>query len=136
MKLVMDGVKCSECEGMGYMERGYLMGNTLKGVKEICPLCEGGGVERAPDDRTGVVWDKEEIREGIRGIIKGGVCQDFSGVDIGTTPEDILDYLDSQGVVIKEKCSQCSWYEFSGETAGMAPCYECNSTGYKWSPLI
>ena len=59
MKWVMDGVRCSECGGIGYMNRAYLAGNLLRRVKEICPICGGSGVEKAPDDRTGVVWERE-----------------------------------------------------------------------------
>ena len=44
---------------------------------------------------------QKEIREGMAGIIRSGVCQDFAGVDIGTTPQDIMEYLHSQGCVLK-----------------------------------
>ena len=41
---------------------------------------------------------QEEIIEGIKDIVQNGVCQDFSGVDIGTVPQDIIEYLHSRGV--------------------------------------
>ena len=47
------------------------------------------------------VTKQEEIKKGITGIIQSGVSQDFAGVDVGSTPEDIIEYLHSQGVVIK-----------------------------------
>ena len=28
------------------------------------------------------------------------------------------------------KCPHCVWWQFEGESVGMTPCYECNSTGY------
>jgi len=32
---------------------------------------------------------------------------------------------------IRIKCPDCAWSEFSDEeTVAMAPCYNCNSTGY------
>ena len=28
------------------------------------------------------------------------------------------------------RCPHCVWWQFEGESVGMTPCYECNSTGY------
>jgi len=34
------------------------------------------------------------------------------------------------------KCPHCEWSQFeSGESVGMTPCYNCNSTGYIYMPL-
>lgn len=51
--------------------------------------------------------------------------------------DEIMGYEDSQGVVIKVKCPDCTWSQFKdGEMVGMTPCYSCNSTGYLVEPLI
>ncbi|KKN71472.1 hypothetical protein LCGC14_0420510 [marine sediment metagenome] len=38
--------------------------------------------------------------------------------------------------MIKVKCPDCEWSQFSDEMVGMTPCYRCNSTGYIIEPLI
>jgi len=53
-----------------------------------------------------------------------------------TNARVILDYLHSQGVVIKVKCPYCAWSSFEDEPVGMTPCEYCNSTGYVIEPLI
>ena len=36
----------------------------------------------------------------------------------------------------KVKCPHCGWSQFEGgESVGMTPCYNCNSTGYNYIPL-
>ncbi len=50
--------------------------------------------------------------------------------------EEIKHILDSQGVVRKVKCPDCSWSQFKDEAVGMTPCHRCNSTGYIIEPLI
>ncbi len=50
---------------------------------------------------------------------------------------DILHKEDSQGVVREVKCPDCEWYQFADEeTAAMARCHSCNSTGYLIKSLI
>lgn len=62
---------------------------------------------------------------------------DWDGNFNSMLARDILNYLHSQGVGIKVKCPDCSWSEFKDEeSAGMTPCYNCDSTGYITEPLI
>lgn len=77
---------------------------------------------------------QKEIRKGVIGVIN------FRGVL--ATPESLTDkiltYQQSQDVVLKVKCPDCAWGQFECvlDTAGMTPCYHCNSTGYIYEPLI
>ncbi len=90
---------------------------------------------------------QKEIREGLKEILgehfdcrcvgmdeKGNIYPveqlDTSGATL------ILNYLHSQGVVLKVKCPDCVWSQFRDETVGMTPCYRCNSTGYIVESLI
>ena len=51
--------------------------------------------------------------------------------------DGLFNYQSEKGVVLKVKCPECAWGQFQdGESAGMTPCFNCNSTGYITEPLI
>jgi len=85
---------------------------------------------------------QEEIREGVYKILKRHVKASIIQGEYldGCTQlasDEIVQYLHSQGVVIKLKCPDCVWSQFAdGGAIGMTPCYCCNSTGYTTEPLI
>lgn len=72
---------------------------------------------------------QEKIRGGIEHLLAT-----FTGEGDFTT--ELLDYLHSQGVVVRVKCPDCEWGLFVDGAIGMTPCYSCNSTGYIIEPLI
>jgi len=76
---------------------------------------------------------QEGIREGVREIIIDGMINDHRTLDI---TDDVLEYLDKNGVVVKVRCPCCAWSQFGEEPAGMTPCNYCNSAGYIIEPLI
>ena len=44
--------------------------------------------------------------------------------------------LFNNNLYLKVKCPHCEWSQFEGgETVGMTPCYNCDSTGYIYMPL-
>ena len=73
--------------------------------------------------------------EGIRLVIETQRKNGFIGSD-DYIASLIYNNLHSQGVVIRVKCPDCAWSQFQHESAGMAPCYTCDSTGYLIEPLI
>ncbi len=51
--------------------------------------------------------------------------------------EKVLQKEHSLGVVMRVKCPDCEWSQFTGEySVGMTPCYTCFSTGFITRPLI
>jgi len=68
---------------------------------------------------------QEEIREGLMGILA------ISNVSVENKLKIALEYLHSQGVVIKVICPACS-----GTGDYFFGCKTCDSTGYIIEPLI
>ena len=50
--------------------------------------------------------------------------------------DQLRTYLHSQGVVVRVKCPDCEWSQFTSEAVGMTPCCRCNSTGYIYESLV
>jgi len=44
--------------------------------------------------------------------------------------------LSNLGIVIKKKCPDCEWSQFTDEAVVMTPCHHCNCSGYIYEPLI
>ena len=40
-----------------------------------------------------------------------------------------------EDLALRIKCPHCVWWQFEGESVGMTPCYECNSSGYIYEAL-
>ena len=91
-----------------------------------------------PKTMTKQEWIKEGIRTRFVDAYGGGHLGEYFNSE--DAAEDLMAYLHSQGAVIKVKCPDCDWSQFSSlgkdEAVGMTPCYRCNSTGYIFEPLI
>ena len=75
----------------------------------------------------------EDIREGIKEALvnarAGGYRGEYFNSDDAT--DALIQKLHSQGVVRRVKCPHCVWSQFKGgESVGMTPCFNCNSSGY------
>jgi len=87
---------------------------------------------------------QEEIREGMAKLTEDRfrIPAESAGLTWDTNfncmlASNIMEYLHSQGVVMKIKCPDCEWSQFGDkESVGMTPCFSCNSTGYMFKPLI
>lgn len=78
-----------------------------------------------------------EIREGIYKVLYNRTKFKITKNERLRLQDSLIEHLYSQGVVIKVKCPDCEWSQFSrDEAVGMTPCYHCNSTGYIVEPLI
>lgn len=93
---------------------------------------------------------REEIREGVaeriyKWYFRNSQLNDWGewskvssatrGMILAIT-DMVLEYENSQGIVIKVKCPDCCWSQFGDKVAGMTSCLSCNSTGYIIEPLI
>ena len=87
---------------------------------------------------------REEIEKGVTKLFKPyivkrdrGQCQILLPlIELDNFVDTLFLYEDSLGVVIRAKCPDCEWMQFSNEYVGMTPCPRCNSTGYIYEPLI
>ena len=80
-----------------------------------------------------------EIREGVEeAILPQPTSKTWVNRNIAKQiSKEVIDYLHSQGAVLRVKCPDCEWSQFVGEeSVGMTPCHSCNSTGYLIEPLI
>lgn len=78
---------------------------------------------------------QEEIREEIKDRLRD-IAHQGEWIDADLRTENLLQYLYSQGAVIKVKCPDCEWGQFGEEVVGMTPCNSCNSMGYIIESLI
>jgi len=59
MKMSIYGIKCPDCEGMGYNVIARPDGRGLMALKVFCETCQGSGEQRAPDERRELYWERE-----------------------------------------------------------------------------
>ena len=59
MHPVINGVICPKCGGSGVKPIPADNGKGMRMIREVCPICKGGGIIRYEGKRNGIEWEGE-----------------------------------------------------------------------------